>query len=360
MGYLKRVKIVGVRWDGDMGPYLPCVAIMGLEDAEGNSMNPKPDPPGTPLAVQDPTTTEGEVTLGSELVGTRATFTGGEEPIDIESRWERSDDSLTWVGLTGWQEVPVLTYTTVAQDNGKYIRFNTKAVDAEGTRVESEGDAIGPMVAAPIEVVTATKISNPIEVVTATKISNGTFVNPTFVYDFETITPISAIYSGGFGPLELRYRLQENTGGGWVSVGGWSGGAPSYDVSQSDVGAQLRWQTRATDEVGQTKISNSPATQVGVATTIGTLSIAPPATTADPNDVITFDAIISGDATPLYIWEIRSGPGTITSPSNIGDQITVAVNGGASSGESIQVQVTAQDQSSSDSPKGSLSTIVVN
>jgi len=327
MGYLKRVKIVGVKFAEPRGGYLQEVAVMGLEDEKGQPIIPKPDVPGAPLLVDEPTTTEGEVTLGSELVGTRATFTGGEEPIDIETRWERSDDGLTY---------------------GKYIRFNTKAVDAEGTRVESEGNAIGPMVAPPIEVVTATKISN------------GTFVNPTFVYDFETITPISAIYSGGFGPLELRYRLQENTGGGWVAVGGWSGGAPSYDVSQSDVGAQLRWQTRATDEVGQTKISNSPATQVGVATTIGTLSIAPPATTADPNDVITFDAIISGDATPLYIWEIRSGPGTITSPSNIGDQITVAVNGGASSGQSIQVQVTAQDQSSSDSPKGSLSTIVVN
>ena len=348
MGYLKRVKIVGVRWDGDIGPYLPCVALMGLEDEEGNAIVPKPPTPGAVLAVEDPTTTEGEVTLGSELVGTRATFTGGEEPIEIESRWERSDDSLTWVGLTGWQEVPVLTYTTVAQDDGKYIRFNTKAVDAEGTRVESEGDAIGPMVAAPIEVVTATKLSN------------GTFVNPPNVYDFETIRPISAIYAGGFGPLQLRYRLQENTGGGWTAVGGWSGGDPIYDVSQSEVGDQLRWQTRATDEVGQTKVSNSPATTVGTATTIGTLSIAPPATQADAGEDITFDALSSGDADPLYVWDIRSGPATITSPSNIGSQIQVTVSAGANSGESIQVQVTAQDTSASDSPKGTLSTIIVN
>ena len=244
--------------------------------------------------------------------------------------------------------MPVLTYTTVAQDDGKYIRFNTKAVDAEGTRVESEGNAIGPMVAPPIEVVTATKLSN------------GEFLNPVEVYSFETITPISAIFSGGFGPLTLRYRLQEDTGGGWTSIGGWSGGAPSYDVSQSSPGDKLRWQTRATDEVGQTKISNSPATTVGTATTLGTVSIAPPATQADAGEEITFNALISGDATPLYVWSIRSGPGNITSPSNIGSEIQVTVNAGANSGESIQVQVTAQDTSASDSPKGSISTIIVN
>ena len=312
---------------------------MGLEDENGQPIIPKPDVPGSPLLVDEATTTEGEVTLGSELVGTRATFTGGEQPIDIETRWERSDDGLTWVGLTGWQEVPVLTYTTVAQDDGKYIRFNTKAVDAEGTRVESEGNAIGPMVAAPIEVVTPTKLSN------------GEFVNPANVYDFETIRPISAIYSGGFGPLTLKYRLQEDTGAGWVAVGGWSGGDPTYDVSQSAVGDQLRWQTRAQDETGQTKVSNSPATTVGVSTTLGVVSIAPPASQADPGEEVTFDALISGDATPLFIWSIRSGPGNITSPSNIGNQIQVTVNGGANSGESIQVQVTAQDSSSSDSPK---------
>ena len=347
MGYLKRVKIVGVKFAEPRGGYLQEVAVMGLEDEKGQPIIPKPDVPGAPLLVDEPTTTEGEVTLGSELVGTRATFTGGEEPIDIETRWERSDDGLTWVGLTGWQEVPVLTYTTVAQDDGKYIRFNTKAVDAEGTRVESEGNAIGPMVAPPLQVVTATKLSN------------GTFVNPPNVYAFETITPISAIYSGGFGPIQLRYRLQENTGGGWTAVGGWSGGDPTYDVSQSSPTDQLRWQTRATDEVGQQLVSNSPATTVGVATTIGTLSVAPPQTQEAAGQIVTFDALISGTASPIYTWSIRNGPGQIVSPTNIGQQIEVRVNSNATSGQAITVQVTASDPSSSDSPQSTTSLIVV-
>ena len=346
MGYLKRVKIVGVKFAEPRGGYIQEVAVMGLEDEEGQPIIPEPDVPGSPLLVDEATTTEGEVTLGSELVGTRATFTGGEQPIDIETRWERSDDSLTWVGLTGWQEVPVLTYTTVAQDDGKYIRFNTKAVDAEGTRVESEGNAIGPMVAPPIEVVTATKLSN------------GEFLNPANVYDFETIRPISAIYSGGFGPLNLRYRLQENTGSGWTSIGGWNAGDPTYNVSQSAVGDKLRWQTRATDEVGQTKISSSPATTVGTATTLGDVSINPAASTVEPNESLTLVSAYTGDATNvLRLWSIRSGPGQITSPTNIGEDCEITATG--QPGATIQVECQFSDTSSSDSPKGTLATIVI-
>ena len=346
MGYLKRVKIVGVKFAEPRGGYIQEVAVMGLEDEKGQPIIPEPDVPGSPLLVDEATTTEGEVTLGSELVGTRATFTGGEQPIDIETRWERSDDSLTWVGLTGWQEVPVLTYTTVAQDDGKYIRFNTKAVDAEGTRVESEGNAIGPMVAPPLQVVTATKLSN------------GSFVNPAQVYDFETIRPISAIYSGGFGPIQLRYRLQEDTGGGWTSVGGWNGGDPTYNVSQSAVGDQLRWQTRATDEVGQTKISNSVATTVGTATTIGTVEITPTNSTLEPAASVTLTASYTGDAPNLLrIWSIRNGPGQITSPSNIGVDCEITATG--QPGASITVQCDYSDTSSSDSPKSALATIII-
>jgi hypothetical protein len=346
MGYLKRVKIVGVRFAEPRGGYLQEVAVMGLEDEKGQPILPKPDVPGAPLQVDEPTTTEGEVTLGSELVGTRATFTGGEEPINIETRWERSDDSLTWVGLTGWQEVPVLTYTTVAQDVGKYIRFNTKAVDAEGTRVESEGNAVGPMVAAPLQVVTPTKISN------------GSFVNPPQVYDFETIRPISAIYSGGFGPIELRYRLQENTGGGWSAIGGWTGGDPTYNVSQSAVGDNLRWQTRATDEVGQQLVSNSTATTVGTATTIGTVEITPTNSALAPAASVTLTATYTGNAANLLrIWSIRSGPGQITSPSNIGVDCEITATG--QPGANITVQCDYSDPSSSDSPQSALASILI-
>ena len=349
MSYLPKVRIVDVRY-GAQSPYMKTVHIVGWEDQYGNPMKkPMPGPtPSADLAIDDPTTTSGETLLGSQLTGTLATFTGGEEPVVVVSRWERSDDGVVFTGITDWQQVHQLTYTTIADDNQKYIRFATKAEDAREMIAISTGNAIGPMIPAPITITTATKLSN------------GTFVNPANVYSFETITPVSAIYAGGFGPLELRYRLQEDTGSGWVAVGGWSGGNPSYDVSQSSPTEQLRWQTRATDSVGQTKVSNSPATTVGVATTIGTLSIAPPQTQADPGATVTFDALISGDASPLYTWNIRSGPGQIISPTNIGQQIEVKLNDDATTGQSVVVQVTAVDNSSSDNPQSTTSIIISN
>ena len=344
MSYLPKVKIAEVRV-GPASPYMKTIKIVGWENPEGTPVQPKP---AADLSIATPSETSGETLLGSQLTGTLATFSGGKEPVVVASRWERSDDGLLFTPITSWQQVAQTTYTTVADDNQKYIRFATKAEDEKEMIAISGGNSVGPMTAAPITVTSATKISN------------GTFVNPPNVYSFETITPVSAIYGGGFGPLELRYRLQEDTGSGWTAVGGWSGGNPSYDVSQSAVGDQLRWQTRATDSVGQTKISNSPATTVGTATTIGTLSIAPPSTSADAGATITFDALISGTANPMYIWSVRNGPGTITSPSNIGEQIEVTVNAGATSGESISIQVDAQDTSASDNPQSTLSLIVVN
>jgi len=350
MSYLPRVKIVGTKI-GVPGGNLQEMMIMGWEDEKGRPFEPDPpNPPNEDLLVDTPTETAGSTDLGSTLTGTPATFAGGEAPIVVKTRWERSVDDTpsSWANITEYQENGPTTYTTVAADNDRYLRFVTQATDNEQTVVSSFGNSIGPMVSAPLVVSQATKVSN------------GTFVNPGTVYSFETITCVPAVYTGGFGPITERYRFQENTGSGWTAVGGWNAGIPTYDVSQASVGDQLRFQSRGTDETGAQLISNSPAVTVGTATTIGTLSIAPPGTTGDPSDTINFSALISGDADPLYVWEIRSGPGTITSPTNIGQSVDVQINAGASSGASIQVQVTASDPSSSDSPKGTLSTIIVN
>ena len=325
--------------------------IMGFCDENGKPFVPKPPgpEPSAQLEVETPTQTSGSTDLGSELTGTPATFTGGEPPVVVRTRWERSNDGETaWAPLGDYQVDGPTTYTTVAADNDRYLRFSTQATDNEQFVSGSFGNAIGPM--------TATALT----VTTATKVSNGTFVNPGNVYSFETITCVPAAFSGGFGTITERYRLEENTGNGWTAIGTWQGGIPTYDVSQSSVGDQLRFQSRATDETGAQLVSNSPAVTVGTATTIGTISMAPPATQADAGATINYSVLISGTASPLYVWEIRSGPGTITSPTNIGQSVDVQVNADAASGSSIQVQVTATDTSASDSPKGSISTIIVN
>ena len=200
----------------------------------------------------------------------------------------------------------------------------------------------------------------PIDIETPTKLSNGEFVNPSTVYSFETISMIPATFDGGLEPLTYSYRLQEDTGSGWVSLTNWQQGLPTYKVSQSEPGDRLRFQTKANDDAGQTKTSNSPATTVGTTTTIGVLSIAPPNEAADAGTIVVFDALISGDANPIYTWNIRSGPGQIWSGSNIGKQIEVKVDDDATSGSTISVQVTAFDNSASDNPQSTASLIIVN
>ena len=75
-------------------------------------------------------------------------------------------------------------------------------------------------------------VAAPITITTATKLSNGTFVNPANVYPLKP-SPLSLLSMLEVSVPYLRYRLQEDTGSGWVAVGGWSGGDPTYDVSQS-------------------------------------------------------------------------------------------------------------------------------
>ena len=177
----------------------------------------------------------------------------------------------------------------------------------------------------------------------------------------KTISMHAAVFAGGYGTITEKYRLQEQPGGvgDWVNLTGWQSGIPTYNVSQSLPGDKLRFQTQGKDSLGTQKTSNSSITTVGVATEIGTVSIAPPATTGNPGDTITYDVLISGDANPMYIWSIRSGPGAIISPTNIGQEMEVRVNADATPGDSIQVQVTCNDPSASDNGVGAVATIVV-
>ncbi len=347
MSYLPRVRIVEFRV-GARGGNLQEMMIMEWEDSKGHRFTPiPPTPPSDILKVTDPTETSGSTVLGSTLTGTPATYTGGKPPIVIQTRWERSLDGLTdWNNVTEWTTDGPTTYETVAADNEKYLRFHTQATDADLTVVGSFGNAVGPMEA------------DPIVIQQATKISDGTFLNPPYVYDFETITCVGAVYAGGYGTLSEQYRFQKDTGSGWNAVGGWGAGLPTYNVAQANEGDLLRFQSRATDSVGNTKISNSPATIVGVATTLGTVTIDPQNASVDPASTTTLEANHTGTATNiLYIWEIRSGPGQITSPTNMAKTVQVEATG--QPGATIQVQCTLSDQSSSDSPIGSIANLLI-
>ena len=352
--YLKRLQIEEVEETSEHpSAYMKIVNIVEVVDSDGNPWEPVPGPdPWDELVWVNKSSTAGSTVLGSVLTGTPGTVTGGKPPVVVVSQWQLSDTTSGFTGITPWTEMGSTqgTYTTTINDNGMYVRLATKATDDDGVVYYGSGNSVGPMTPAAITTSQTTKISN------------GSFVNPPEVYSFESVTPVPATFAGGFGTIAIQTRTQKYSGStaSWVNVNNWANSPVPVSVNGTEPGTELRAQSRATDATGATKTSNSPTPTVGVVTTIGTLSLAPPNTSAAPDETILFDALISGTSTnAMFIWSIRSGPGVITSANNFGEQVDVTVASGAASGSSIQVQCDCSDPSASDSPKSTLATIVV-
>tara|TARA_R100001163_G_C5064750_1_gene202457 strand:- start:42 stop:1100 length:1059 start_codon:yes stop_codon:yes gene_type:complete len=346
--YLPQVQFVEVNETTTTSQYLKHVLITEAIDENGDPWRPNT---WDPLENVTKSSTTGSTVLGSTLTGTPATWSGGEPPVEEISQWQRSDDGTAFTGFTPWVAItePV-EYTTVEADNGKYLRLASKATDANGV-VYGSGNNVGPMV------------PQTIVVTEPTTMTNGTYLNPQHAYLHETLSMNSAVMAGGYGAITYKYRLQEKEHGTdtWTNLTSFQSGVPTYEVQQSDEGDQLRFQTQGTDATGQTKISNSGIATVAVSTEIGTVSTnQPEAMTADPGELIGFTATCSGDADPMYFWSIRTGPAQITSTYNFGPTSEVTINADASSGETVQVQVTADDPSATDTPQSTVITIIVN
>ena len=350
MSYLKHVAIVGVQnftTPAPVGGYTREVEIVDFINPDGTPWDPTP-PPTDPLECTTKTTTYGDAVVGKTLTGTLAVYSGGKPPVQVLYQWQRSDDGNAWSGITSWAEIPTTTYTTVAADKNKYVRFASKATDDNDLTAYGSGNNVGPITAPPII------ITDP------TILTNGIFSNPPEVYAFETISMHAAVFAGGYGTISEKYRLQEQPGGigDWVNLTGWQEGIPTYDVSQSSPTDKLRFQTQGKDSLGTQKTSNSSVATVAVAHTLGDVSITPAATTVTPAGTVTLTAEYTGTATNvLHLWDIRSGPGQITSPTNFAPTCDVEATG--QPGATIQVQCTFSDTSSSDSPKGYIATIII-
>lgn len=159
MSYLPRVKIVGTKV-GALGGNTKCVKMMEFYDEKGNPIPPEPPEPPKPgpdpgpgpdpqaqLSILTPTETTGSTTLGSTLTGTPATFTGGEPPYVVKTRWESSVDNSPsgWAPLGDFSVDGPTTYTTVPSDSGRYLRFVTQGTDNIQTIATSFGDSVGPI-----------------------------------------------------------------------------------------------------------------------------------------------------------------------------------------------------------------------
>jgi hypothetical protein len=356
MSYLKQVALVNVEGLFSPAPaasYAKKVEIVQFLNPDGTVWTPVPDPV-EPLKVVTKTTTTGEAVVGKKLTGTIATYEGGAEPVQELYQWQRSDTGDGgWSGITNWTDIApssgtTNSYTTVAADKNKYVRFASKAIDADDVTAYGSGNNVGPITAPPLI------ISDP------TIMTDGLYSNPLEVYQFQTISMHSAVFAGGYGTITTKYRLQEQPGGvgDWVALTGWQEGIPTYDVSQSIPGDKLRFQTQGKDSLGTQKTSNSSVATVGVTHTLGDVSITPAATTVTPAGTVTLTGEYTGTApNVLHLWDIRSGPGQITSPTNFASTCDVEATG--QPGATIQVQCTFSDPSSSDSPKGYIATIII-
>jgi len=205
----------------------------------------------------------------------------------------------------------------------------------------------------------------PIVTVSAPDYSVNGELNTGEMTTAQTVVLIPGTFSGGYGTLITKYRWRYKVGGAgnWINQP-WQFSLPlsvDGDNALLSVGDIIQLQQRVDDELGTFKTSTAtPFLELKAATTIGTLSIAPPSTSANAGDTITFDALISGDADPDYTWSIRSsGPATFVG-GNTGSQVQVQVNAGTASGTSITIQCDAVDDEASDSPKSTASIIVVN
>ena len=350
--YLQRLQIDSVEEVGVDNVQLPWyqqqVSVVEVVDKDGNPYQPSN---WDNLVVDTKSSTTGSTVLGSVLTGTPATWIGGTPPVEPVSQWQRSADNASWSGITPWSDNDQpKNYTTVLADQDMYVRYASKCTDANGV-VYGSGNSVGPMT------------PQTIAVTEPTVMTNGTFSNPANVYLHETITMYSATMAGGYGTITYKYRIQESTDGGlnWTSLGSFADDIPTHVVNESDEGDQIRFQTQGKDEAGQSKVSSSSASTVAVSTLIGTVTIGPvSALSADPGEMVGFTAANDGDADPMFIWAIRSGPALITSTYNFGPSVEVTINADATSGESVQVQVTADDPSATDTPQSTVATIVVN
>jgi len=354
--YLQRLNIASVEEVGVDNIVLPqyqqIVEVVEVVDNDGNPWEPVPGPdPWDELVWVNKSSTVGSTVLGSVLTGTPGTVTGGNPPVVVLSQWQRSATTSGFVGFTPWVELgsdPV-TYTTTIDDNGMYVRLATKATDDDGVVYYGSGNSVGPMAPAAITVSQATKISD------------GTNVNPAEIFGFQTICPIAAVFSGGYGTLTPEYRLQKQLSGEetWSSLTDWkpSTELACHDVASLIAGTLVRAQSKVTDEASQTKTSNSVTPVVGITTNIGTVTITPDTATSAVDGEQEFTASVSGGSATnlLYNWTVRSGSAQLMSANNTSSTAVYKFD----TAGTTQIQCYIASNGASNTPQSSIATVVV-
>ena len=202
-----------------------------------------PPPPPDPLTLVSAPGLTGDAIVGATITGTKAVYSGGVPPVEVQSQFQVSDaaSGSSWSGVDAWGTDSGGTHYISPDDVGKYFRVAGRAIDSSEDGVSkaetlmSFSELLGPVVAE----------REPITVTTAAKWADRN--------DYtwgETVYADTAAYEGGVAETTTyRWRMQTKPDAdGSITNGKWTNYTDAEEVSYVIAEAgQIRFQCQARD-----------------------------------------------------------------------------------------------------------------
>lgn len=130
-----------------------CQAKDSSNGDQVNSFASIKDVPYLPLVCDQAPTISGEMYVGRWLTGTKAVYSGGMPPVQVESQFQRSGDGHTnWVGVDAWGQDDSGQHKIGPDEVGCYFRVAGRGIDQSGDAISqaettmSFSEVVGPAV----------------------------------------------------------------------------------------------------------------------------------------------------------------------------------------------------------------------
>ena len=174
----------------------------------------------------------GKPIVGETITGTKAVYTGGVPPVEVQSQFQKSPNGTSsWSGVDAWGSDDAGTHYIGPDDVGFYFRVAGRAVDSSEDSISkaetlmSFSEKLGPVT----EAVSYEKLIVSAPVVTAEPI-----VGYTLSCSEPTIT-------GGSGEVQVAYYWQDANNNRVLYMGS------TQQVKEVDIGRDIQCQVVVTD-----------------------------------------------------------------------------------------------------------------
>jgi hypothetical protein len=208
--------------------------------------NFNPDAPGPspePLTLVSAPGLTGDAIVGATITGTKAVYSGGVPPVEVQSQFQISDaaSGSSWAGVDAWGTDSGGTHYISPDDVGKYFRVAGRAIDSSEDGISkaetlmSFSELLGPVVAER-------------EPITVTTVASWADRNEYKVG--ETIYADTAEFDGGLEETTTyRWRTQTRPDSdGSITNGKWTNYTDAQEVSIALTEAcDIRFQCQARD-----------------------------------------------------------------------------------------------------------------